>query len=162
MCQANKDSGSDSLGNNGGGDSKPGDRTCECGDTYLASRTECVKCKLEKPEGSGGGDGDDKFNTTSNNELHIPANAGANDSSNNGISITDFHRNAIPKACTSFKEVGLNDLLLENIAKCNYTQPTPLQQHGIPIIAADRDLMAWSQKGSGQKAAFLLPIINKL
>jgi len=40
--------------------------------------------------------------------------------------------------------------LKNNVAKAGYTKPTPVQKHGIPIIAAGRDIMACAQTGSGK------------
>jgi ATP-dependent RNA helicase DDX3X len=34
---------------------------------------------------------------------------------------------------------------LENIAFARYTTPTPVQKYSIPIVAANRDLMACAQ-----------------
>ncbi|KAG8035056.1 hypothetical protein G9C98_001546 [Cotesia typhae] len=49
-----------------------------------------------------------------------------------------------------------------NIKKSNYTKPTPVQKHAIPIILQGRDLMACAQTGSGKTAAYLIPIVHRL
>ncbi|XP_055020579.1 probable ATP-dependent RNA helicase DDX4 isoform X2 [Boleophthalmus pectinirostris] len=67
-----------------------------------------------------------------------------------------------PQALMSFEEAGLCESLKRNVAKSGYVKPTPVQKHGIPIIAAGRDLMACAQTGSGKTAAFLLPILQQL
>ncbi|XP_062334542.1 probable ATP-dependent RNA helicase DDX4 isoform X2 [Osmerus eperlanus] len=67
-----------------------------------------------------------------------------------------------PKAIMTFQEAALCDTLNRNVSKSGYVKPTPVQKHGIPIIAVGRDLMACAQTGSGKTAAFLLPILQKL
>ncbi|XP_061118371.1 probable ATP-dependent RNA helicase DDX4 isoform X2 [Conger conger] len=67
-----------------------------------------------------------------------------------------------PKAIMTFEEAGLCETLSRNVNKSGYVKPTPVQKHGIPIIAAGRDLMACAQTGSGKTAAFLLPILQQL
>lgn len=57
---------------------------------------------------------------------------------------------------------GLPAFLKENMAKCNYTNPTPIQRHGIPMAIEGRDLMCSAQTGSGKTAAFLIPAINAI
>lgn len=55
-----------------------------------------------------------------------------------------------PKRLTSFHSSGLNDILLDNLAICNFSTPTPIQNYAIPIVIAGRDLMASAQTGSGK------------
>ncbi|XP_065849994.1 DEAD-box ATP-dependent RNA helicase 52C-like [Euphorbia lathyris] len=66
----------------------------------------------------------------------------------------------IPAAVNTFSEIDLGEGLNENIKRCNYVRPTPIQRHAIPIAVAGRDLMACAQTGSGKTAAFCFPIIH--
>lgn len=51
----------------------------------------------------------------------------------------------VPDAIISFTESPLHHLLLENIGLARYSTPTPVQKYSIPIVAANRDLMACAQ-----------------
>ncbi|KAL4303814.1 hypothetical protein GQ457_10G016520 [Hibiscus cannabinus] len=66
----------------------------------------------------------------------------------------------IPPPVKTFDEINLGDGLKQNIRRCNYIKPTPIQRHAIPIAVAGRDLMACAQTGSGKTAAFCFPIIS--
>lgn len=66
----------------------------------------------------------------------------------------------VPDPVTTFTNPPLDPLLLENISSARYTTPTPVQKYSIPIVAADRDLMACAQTGSGKTAGFLFPILS--
>ncbi|KAA8523029.1 hypothetical protein F0562_009452 [Nyssa sinensis] len=68
----------------------------------------------------------------------------------------------IPPPVQSFAEIDLGMPLNENIKRCKYVKPTPVQRHAIPIAVAGRDLMACAQTGSGKTAAFCFPIIYGL
>ncbi|XP_062112276.1 DEAD-box ATP-dependent RNA helicase 37-like [Humulus lupulus] len=66
----------------------------------------------------------------------------------------------VPPAVNTFAEIDLGDALNNNIRRCKYVKPTPVQRHAIPISLAGRDLMACAQTGSGKTAAFCFPIIS--
>eukprot|EP00898_Chlorokybus_atmophyticus_P008867 jgi/Chlat1/8982/Chrsp94S08268 len=66
----------------------------------------------------------------------------------------------VPEPIDTFKSIDLGRALNENIIRCKYTKPTPVQKHAIPIVLAGRDLMACAQTGSGKTAAFMFPIIG--
>jgi len=67
-----------------------------------------------------------------------------------------------PSPLVNFQSSGLATVVLENVKRADYTVPTPVQKHGMPIILAGRDLMASAQTGSGKTAAFLLPVIDRI
>jgi len=67
-----------------------------------------------------------------------------------------------PKAIKAFKDMDLDPKLFENIEKCKWSRPTPIQTQSLPILAAKRDLMACAQTGSGKTGGFAIPIINQL
>lgn len=62
----------------------------------------------------------------------------------------------------SFDQLGLNPILLSNIRREGYTQPTPIQEQAIPEVLKGRDLLASAQTGTGKTAAFSLPILQLL
>ncbi|XP_042499087.1 DEAD-box ATP-dependent RNA helicase 37-like [Macadamia integrifolia] len=66
----------------------------------------------------------------------------------------------VPLPVSTFAEIDLGKALTENIMRCRYVKPTPVQRHAIPISIAGRDLMACAQTGSGKTAAFCFPIIS--
>ncbi|KDP21899.1 hypothetical protein JCGZ_03037 [Jatropha curcas] len=66
----------------------------------------------------------------------------------------------VPMPVNTFAEIDLGEALNQNIRRCKYVKPTPVQRHAIPIIIGGRDLMACAQTGSGKTAAFCFPIIS--
>lgn len=60
----------------------------------------------------------------------------------------------VPDPITEFTNPPLDPVLLENIAFAHYTTPTPVQKYSVPIVAANRDLMACAQVSN---VAFLGP-----
>ncbi|XP_022884398.1 DEAD-box ATP-dependent RNA helicase 37-like isoform X2 [Olea europaea var. sylvestris] len=66
----------------------------------------------------------------------------------------------VPPPVNTFADIDLGEVLNQNIRRCKYVKPTPVQRHAIPISIAGRDLMACAQTGSGKTAAFCFPIIS--
>ncbi len=58
--------------------------------------------------------------------------------------------------------MGLRKVLLENISKTGFENPTPVQAQTIPAIMEGKDMMACAQTGTGKTAAFVLPALHKL
>ncbi|KAL5964839.1 ATP-dependent RNA helicase DDX3Y [Taenia solium] len=63
---------------------------------------------------------------------------------------------------TSFNDVQLHKVLMDNIERARYVHPTPVQKYALQIVLAKRDLMACAQTGSGKTAAFLLPLLHMM
>ncbi len=62
----------------------------------------------------------------------------------------------------NFKELGLNDQMLEAISFMGFEKATPVQELAIPEILSGNDLIACAQTGTGKTAAFVLPVLDKL
>lgn len=61
-----------------------------------------------------------------------------------------------------FNEFNFNPELLEGLLAMGFKNATPIQIQAIPIITANKDLIACAQTGTGKTGAFLLPIMNLL
>jgi len=70
--------------------------------------------------------------------------------------------------CYSFEELYsefkdmIPESLIQNVRRCCYKCPTPVQKYAIPVGLAGRDVMCCAQTGSGKTAAFLFPIIGTM
>jgi len=62
----------------------------------------------------------------------------------------------------TFKDLHLNEQVLEGLEAMRFETPTPVQEQAIPIIMNGKDLMACAQTGTGKTAAFLLPMLHNL
>ena len=62
----------------------------------------------------------------------------------------------------TFKELGLDESLIEGLDYMGFENATPIQEQGIPVILQNKDLLACAQTGTGKTAAFILPILHKL
>jgi len=61
-----------------------------------------------------------------------------------------------------FKELGLDDQILEAIGYMGFEEATPIQEKAIPVIIEGRDLIACAQTGTGKTAAFILPTLHRI
>ncbi|MEY3416176.1 MAG: hypothetical protein RL060_287, partial [Bacteroidota bacterium] len=62
----------------------------------------------------------------------------------------------------TFSDFNLEENLFNGLTAMGYKLPTPIQELSIPIILANRDLIACAQTGTGKTAAYLLPILHKI
>ncbi|HTA81611.1 MAG TPA: DEAD/DEAH box helicase [Bacteroidia bacterium] len=62
----------------------------------------------------------------------------------------------------TFEDFNFEPELLEGLLSMGFKQPTPIQEQAIPIILANRDIIACAQTGTGKTAAYLLPLISKI
>lgn len=66
----------------------------------------------------------------------------------------------------TFKEIGINDFLIEKLEMIGVHSPTAIQSNAIPQILSEngprKDVFACSETGSGKSLAYILPILNAL
>ncbi|XP_047958695.1 DEAD-box ATP-dependent RNA helicase 10-like [Salvia hispanica] len=62
----------------------------------------------------------------------------------------------------TFKDLGVNDQLIEACEILGWKSPTKIQCEAIPIALAGRDVIGLAQTGSGKTGAFAIPIIQSL
>ena len=52
-----------------------------------------------------------------------------------------------PKPVSSFAHFNFDEQLMKIIRKCEYTQPTPIQAQGVPVVLSGRDLIGIAKTG---------------
>jgi len=62
----------------------------------------------------------------------------------------------------TFRELHLDERLLEGLDAIGFKQATPIQEFAIPKIIDNKDLIACAQTGTGKTAAFILPVLHKI
>ncbi|KAK4608991.1 ATP-dependent RNA helicase DED1 [Fulvia fulva] len=62
----------------------------------------------------------------------------------------------------SFDDAGLHPIMLDNVKRCGYKTPTPIQAYTIPAVQMGHDVVGIAQTGSGKTAAYMIPVISKL
>ncbi len=62
----------------------------------------------------------------------------------------------------NFKDLGVQDSILEALTAQGYENPTPIQEKAIPQILAKKDVLGCAQTGTGKTAAFAIPILQNL
>jgi ATP-dependent RNA helicase DeaD len=65
-------------------------------------------------------------------------------------------------ALPGFSSLGLNDRLVKAILELGYEEPTPIQREAIPPLLEGKDLVGQAATGTGNTAAFALPLLHKL
>jgi len=62
----------------------------------------------------------------------------------------------------TFKSLGLNQWLCDQLKELNVKKPTPVQENCIPEILNGRDVLGCSKTGTGKTIAFAAPILQQL
>ncbi|VVC41385.1 Hypothetical protein CINCED_3A012794 [Cinara cedri] len=62
----------------------------------------------------------------------------------------------------NFHEMNIDDRILKAIANNGWTEPTLVQERGIPLLLEGKDMLVRARTGSGKTAAFVIPIIQKI
>jgi ATP-dependent RNA helicase DeaD len=62
----------------------------------------------------------------------------------------------------NFKQLGLNDNLIDILKTTGITTPTPIQEQSISLINEGKDIIAEAATGTGKTLAFLLPLFNNI
>ena len=61
-----------------------------------------------------------------------------------------------------FKDLNLDASLQKAIDEINYTDCTPIQTQGIPLVLKGKDVAGLAQTGTGKTGAFLIPLIERV
>ncbi|MBA3815652.1 MAG: DEAD/DEAH box helicase [Parachlamydiaceae bacterium] len=61
-----------------------------------------------------------------------------------------------------FKNLGLQEEIVQAITEKGYIEATPIQVKAIPLIIARHDILASAQTGTGKTAGFTLPLLQVL
>lgn len=62
----------------------------------------------------------------------------------------------------TFSDFNFHPILLKNLAKKGFINPSPIQDQAIPFGMSGMDIIGVANTGTGKTAAFLLPLINKI
>lgn len=62
----------------------------------------------------------------------------------------------------SFRDIGVSEALVKDLAKAGLSSPTPIQAQAIPAALVGRDVIGCAQTGTGKTAAFVIPVIERL
>ncbi len=63
---------------------------------------------------------------------------------------------------TKFKELGLNDKIIQAIDELGFEEAFPIQEACIPVLLTDRDVIGQAHTGSGKTAAFALSMLQQI
>lgn len=62
----------------------------------------------------------------------------------------------------TFQDFNFDEHLFEGLMSMGYREPTPVQAQAIPLIMANKDLIACAQTGTGKTASYLLPLLDEI
>jgi ATP-dependent RNA helicase RhlE len=65
-------------------------------------------------------------------------------------------------AQNQFPDFNMNPILLANLARKGFTQPSPIQDEAIPHGMAGRDVIGLANTGTGKTVAFAVPVLHRL
>ncbi|KAJ5572701.1 Helicase C-terminal [Penicillium hetheringtonii] len=66
------------------------------------------------------------------------------------------------KPVASWTAANLHPVVIENVQRCLYKHPTPIQCYVLPSVLSGKDVIGIAQTGSGKTGAFLIPIVSQL
>lgn len=66
------------------------------------------------------------------------------------------------KTNTTFAQFGLNPQLCAVLSKQHITDPTPIQEQGIPAVLRGEDIVGIAKTGTGKTLAFVLPLMQMM
>ena len=55
----------------------------------------------------------------------------------------------VPKPCLTFDEASMPEYVLQEVLKCGFDKPTPIQSQGWPMALKGRNMVGISATGSG-------------
>ncbi len=61
-----------------------------------------------------------------------------------------------------FKSLGISPEYVKTLERMEITVPSVVQEEGVPLLLAGKDLVVRSKTGSGKTLAFLLPILERM
>ena len=63
---------------------------------------------------------------------------------------------------TAFSTLSLRPELLRSVEQVGYVEMTPIQEQGLPLMLAGKDVIGQAKTGSGKTAAFGLALLNAI
>jgi ATP-dependent RNA helicase DeaD len=63
---------------------------------------------------------------------------------------------------SSFRDLGINEHVLQSIDEMGYEEPTPVQEATIPLLLQGRDVVAQALTGTGKTAAYGIPLVQRI
>jgi DEAD/DEAH box helicase len=74
-----------------------------------------------------------------------------------GIQVRNCGAGDVPKPVFTFEEASMPEYVLNEVLKCGFDTPTPIQSQGWPMALKGKNMVGVSATGSGKTLAFLLP-----